>query len=223
MGFSVFLKSFFKNRNPVLKSDRDITKDLIQSIIENDLDSLTIDYEFAIPGCNPFQWANDKHPIERIEFKVILTRNVTSLKDAFRGMESLKYVNLTDTSMITNMSGMFAGAESFNQPVGNWDVSNVTDMSEMFSFAESFNQPLDNWDVSNVTDMSAMFCSAKSFNQPIGNWEVSSVTDMSDMFLAAESFNQPLEKWDISNVINMIGMFSGATSYSYPYIYPKTK
>ena len=30
-------------------------------------------------------------------------------------------------------------------------------MSEMFSGAESFNQPLDNWDTSNVTDMCDMF------------------------------------------------------------------
>ena len=30
-------------------------------------------------------------------------------------------------------------------------------MSEMFRNAESFNQPLDNWDTSNVTDMCDMF------------------------------------------------------------------
>jgi len=43
-------------------------------------------------------------------------------------------------------------------------VSNVKDMSYMFCGAESFNQPLDNWDVSNVTDMYDMFDGALSFN-----------------------------------------------------------
>ena len=31
----------------------------------------------------------------------------------------------------------------------NWDVSNVTNMVFMFWGAESFNQPLNNWDLSN--------------------------------------------------------------------------
>jgi surface protein len=90
-----------------------------------------------------------------------------------------------------------------------WDVSSVTDMSLMFYGAESFNQPLDSWDVSSVTDMSSMFSAASSFNQPIGNWDVSRVTQMDYMFFEATSFNQPLENWDVSNVINMNYMFGG--------------
>ena len=35
------------NRNPVLNSPDDITDELIQQIISNDLDSLTINYEFT--------------------------------------------------------------------------------------------------------------------------------------------------------------------------------
>jgi len=33
--------------------------------------------------------------------------------------------------------------------------------------AESFNQPLNDWNVENVTDMYAMFMEEKSFNQPL--------------------------------------------------------
>ena len=33
-----------------------------------------------------------------------------------------------DTSRVTNMQGLFQGAESFNQPLNKWNVSNVTDM-----------------------------------------------------------------------------------------------
>ena len=35
------------NRNPVLNSPDDITDELIRQIINNDLDSLTINYEFT--------------------------------------------------------------------------------------------------------------------------------------------------------------------------------
>ena len=45
-----------------------------------------------------------------------------------------------------------------------WNVSNVRNMSSMFFGANSFNQPIDNWDVSNVRFMRSMFSGATSFN-----------------------------------------------------------
>jgi len=41
--------------------------------------------------------------------------------------------------------------------INNWDVSNVTYMSGMFDGAEFFNQPLNKWNVSNVENMYGMF------------------------------------------------------------------
>ena len=113
-----------------------------------------------------------------------------------------------DLSGVTNMSNAFAGASSFNQPIGSWDVSSVTDMSGTFAGASSFNQPIGSWDVSSVTDMSGTFAGASSFNQSIGSWDVSSVTSMRDMFDGAFSFNQPIGSWDVSSVTDMSYMFS---------------
>ena len=76
---------------------------------------------------------------------------------AFEDFKNLEYVNIKDTSRVTDMGSMFAGAESFNQPIGNWDTSNVTNMRGVFAGAKSFNQPIGNWDTSNVTNMSGMF------------------------------------------------------------------
>ena len=47
---------------------------------------------------------------------------------------------------------MFREAGAFNHPLTGWDVSSVKDMSSMFEGAVSFNQPLA-WDVSSVKDM----------------------------------------------------------------------
>ena len=195
-------------RNPVLNSPDDITHKLIQRIIDNDLDSLTINYEFT--RCrkrkngedrddwfkeqlqtSPFWRANNVSPIKRIEFEIKLGRNVHSLDYAFYEFEKLEFVNLKDTSNVTRMRDMFCGAKSFNQPIGNWDTSNVTDMNGMFDGAVSFNQPIGNWDTSRVTDMLVMFSGAHSFNQPIGNWNTSSVTNMWGMFNGAESYRYP--------------------------------
>ena len=253
-----------KRRNPVLNSPDDITHELQDAIKNNDLDTLTINYEFtkgfhgsSIDDREAFdEWAREQHRtnpfwgldpepfwrfyLTRIEFEIILGPNVHSLARAFSGQPYLEYVNLRDTSNITDMSYMFAGAKSFNQPIGDWDTSNVTDMSEMFVEAKSFNQPIGEWDTSNVTNMKGMFYGATSFNQPIGDWDTSKVTDMSTMFLCADSFNQPIGdwdtsnvtdmsymldaksfnqpigEWDTSNVTNMKGMFYGATSFNQP-------
>ena len=197
------------NRNPVLNYPDDITDELIHQIINNDLDSLTINYEFTKKFCrsrpwddwnreqfriNPFWIANKITSLKRIDFEIKLGENVHSLARAFENLEKLEYVNIQDTSGVTNMSGMFRFAESFNQPISKWDTSSVTDMSEMFSRAESFNQPIGNWDTSNVTDMSGMFTKAVSFNQQIGDWDTSKVTGMGGMFKRASSYSYPKPK-----------------------------
>ena len=245
------------NRNPVLNSPDDITDELINKICSNDLDSLTINYEFTKDlkvyenynykefdkerkRINPFWIANNKTKIKRIEFEIKFGSNVNSLSCAFLDFKKLEYVNIIDTSNITDMSGMFCRASSFNQPIGNWDTSKVSDMSVMFCQASSFNQPIDNWDTSKVTNMSAMFYGARTFNQPIGNWDTSKVTNMSGMFCKAKAFNQPIANWntskvtimnfmfydaenfnqlindwDISKVTDMIGMFYGASKFDF--------
>ena len=221
----------YREKNPVLNSPADITDEIISRIAYNDMDSLTINYEFTkcindneknddwkkfMLRSNPFWIANQKKELTSIIFKVKLTPKVHSLACAFYNMEKLEFVNLLDTSNVGNMSGMFAFAESFNQPIGDWNTSKVTDMHMMFAGAESFNQPIGNWNTSNVTNMGGMFSYTKSFNQPIGDWNTSKVTTMLMMFAGAESFNQPIGNWNTSNVTNMGGMFSYTKSFNQP-------
>jgi len=66
------------------------------------------------------------------------------------------HISLWDTSNVTDMVGMFAGAKEFNEDIGGWDTSNVIDMSWMFHKAKMFNKDIGGWDTSNVTDMSYM-------------------------------------------------------------------
>ena len=141
-----------------------------------------------------------------------------TMHGAFRDCKNLvlNATDVPDLSQVTNMDVMFAGAESMNQPINNWDVSNVTSMMSLFYEAVSFNQPLNNWDVSNVTNMGTLFYGATSFNQSLWDWDVSSVTDFHSLFSGASSFNQPLGGWDVSSAVNMSAMFFGASSFNFP-------
>ena len=60
---------------------------------------------------------------------------------AFGGTTNMVYraTDVPDLSGVTDMSGMFFGAHSFNGDISPWDVSGVTDMSGVFAGASSFN------------------------------------------------------------------------------------
>ena len=198
---SELIKSFFNHKqdllNPVLNYPKDITDNLINRIISNNLQTLTINYEFTrrrglheswkkfygyISKKNPFYAANLKKPLKHLDFEIRFGPRVHSLSMAFHGLKELESVNIPTISGITDLSGIFSSCEALNQPLAHWNTSSVTDMSGMFCGASSFNQPIGNWDTANVTDMSGMFGDAKSFNQPIGDWDTSKVTDMTYMF-----------------------------------------
>jgi len=142
------------------------------------------------------------------------TSLVTDMSGLIQHAEFNKAIGTWDVSHVTDMAGMFNGAESFNQDIGSWDVAQVTDMSGMFLDAKSFNQDIGGWDVGETTNMEVMFANASAFNQNIGSWNVSRVTDMSGMFFGAESFNQDIGSWDVSNATDMGAMFAYASAFN---------
>ena len=160
----------------VINSPDEIMDELIQKIIDNDISSLTINYEFTRCAAygkneqyeerekeqeqlrtNPFYRANNIKTLRRLSFEINFGSEVHSLACAFRGFDKLEYVNIKDTSGITDMNSMFLGDGAFNQPIGNCDTSKVTNMKMMFRFATSFNHPIGSWDTSSVASMEEMF------------------------------------------------------------------
>lgn len=114
-----------------------------------------------------------------------------------------------DTSLITDMSNLFAGKSDFNEPIGSWNTENVIKMTGMFCDADSFNQNISGWNTKKVTDMEGMFAGAYRFNQKIGLWNTENVTTMRNMFHLC-GFNQDISGWNTSKVTDMAFMFSAA-------------
>ena len=143
----------------------------------------------TLPVGFPFDNNTIKHAVEKW------------MKDREKAIEEYGYISDWNTSAVTDMRGLFAGYDDFNDNINNWDVSDVTSMERMFFNASTFNQPLSRWNVSKVTNMKSMFDGARSFNQPLAAWDVSNVTTMESMFRNASAFNQPLATLNITKVI----------------------
>ena len=162
-------------------------------------------------------WLSNGNASEYGDITKWCTRAVTDMSGAFQDANSFNSdISGWDTRNVTNMENMFAGAEVFNQDIGGWDVGNVENMEGMFSTARAFDQDINGWNVSSVNSMYRMFSNANAFNKPIAAWNVSAVTNMGQMFWNAIAFDQPLSGWDVSSVEYMHYMFIYAASFNQP-------
>lgn len=145
----------------------------------------------------------------------LIPNTLTNMTHMFWGAESFNDPSVSgwDVSNVAYMNETFRGASSFNQPVNNWTVENVVGMRSLFNNAHSFDQDISSWDVSKVQDMSWMFQST-SFNQDISGWETPSLRNMRRMFFEASDFNQDIGGWDVSSVDTMYGTFQDASSFN---------
>jgi hypothetical protein len=179
-----------------------------------------IDAKYSLRQAVEFWCSNDRKVTEYDIFGDISDWD-TSLVTDMSGLFSSKTEFNDDISRwnvenVVTMYRMFYKAGKFNQNINRWKVSSVRNMASMFLEAIDFNMPLNDWDVSNVEDMTLMFSKARCFNQPLDKWIPRNVTSMSMMFQHALSFNQPLNTWDVSNVVDMERMFFGTFCFNQP-------
>lgn len=100
------------------------------------------------------------------------------IKDTIKRKGNKCNLNFIDTSLITDMSDLFAFSK-FNGNISKWNTSNVEDMSWMFLESE-FNRDISKWNISKVKNMSCIFLGSK-FNQDISSWDITNI-DTHDMY-----------------------------------------
>jgi len=207
--------------------DWDVVKEYIEDIIENRSDNEK--YKLLKNIDRLKQYIDVDIDLEQLKKKIETTKHQPKTKDelvqlivdCYYGDVYLKDI---DTSLITDMSGIFNRAHGYlcdfpdykdvdiiwdnpENDISDWDVSNVTDMSHLFQNS-TFSGDISQWDVSSVTSMFEMFRSSR-FNGDISKWDVSNVTDMTQMFYSSK-FNQNISLWDVSKVTSMFEMFRGS-------------
>ena len=132
------------------------------------------------------------------------------LSSAFEGNTELTKFYGGNTSEVTDMSQMFAGAVLVAPYVSGWDTSAVTNMSSMFEGAAEAKPYTKFWNTSAVTDMSMMFKGAVKAKPKVTDWDTLAVANMASMFEGAVEANPDTMDWDTSAVTNMSMMFKGA-------------
>jgi surface protein len=118
-----------------------------------------------------------------------------------------------DTSLVTDMCGLFRDRSSFNLDISGWNTSSVERFEDMFNGASSFNQNIQVWDTSSAISMQYMFQDATSFNQSLTDFDVSNVKFFTSMFEGATNFNSDVIDWDVSSAVLMNKMFKDAVSF----------
>ena len=125
-----------------------------------------------------FNWATAFHQ-DVSSWDVALVTNMASM---FSGAVAFNNggvaLDWADTGLVESTHFMFYNADIFNQSLASWDTSSVTDMYGMFRGANSFTSTsILGWNVSFVIDMQYMFYNNTAFNQDLTGWDVDQVTN----------------------------------------------
>ncbi len=128
--------------------------------------------------------------------------NFFSTGPGFKG-KSIILKNV-DTSQVTNMQGMFTGAEKIQElDVSSFDTSNVINMSGMFNSASNI-QELDvsSFDTRNVTNMAYMFFNMQNIQKlDLSSFDISNVTNFQDIFKDMTDLQKlNISNWDLSKI-----------------------
>ena len=185
----------------------------VQGVWDQTAQTLTVQGNGKIDRNKWFQMRNTlKLTVDSIS-KIEFTSGVQFADDAsrfFEGVQTEKIVfpNGMNTSNVTNMENMFAGATKLKEGnFSDWDTSNVKKMGHMFDRTSALESPVNFRDASNVEDMAFMFWNSKVPSVSIGN--AGKVTTMNRMFEGSQV--EKVEMGNTSSVTNMENMFANAT------------
>ena len=146
------------------------------------------------------------------------TSAIVSMAGMFVSCAYIKSIDFSgiNTSAVTDMQSMFSRCVALTSlDLSSFDTSSVTNMSHMFGDCYKLTSlDLSSFDTSSVTNMDGMFyfCSILTFLD-LSSFDTSSVTDMDGMFLYCyELTSLDLSSFDTSSVTDMYRMFDGCTS-----------
>ena len=154
---------------------------------------------------------------------ILFSKSVENLNYFFSGNidENMIYLQNIDfyefdTSLVTDMSYMFAGCSSLeNLYLADFDTSNVVTMGNMFDGCRSLTYiNFDNWATPSLLYMANMFTNCNSLlDIDISNFDLSSVSNMEQMFYECYSLTSiNMSNYGTPELFNVVEIFFGCDS-----------
>ena len=162
-----------------------------------------------------------KGNLQKIDFKMLDTQNVTDMSYMFSSCSNLTSLDLTslDTQNVTDMSYMFYGCSGLTSlDLTPLDTKNVYYMNSMFSGCSGLTSlDLTPLDTQNVTNMSEMFSTCRGLTSlDLTPLDTKNVYDMSSMFSGCSGLTSldltPLDTQKVTKMCWIFGGCSGLTS-----------
>ena len=157
----------------------------------------------------------DRNKLTNIDFSMLDTANVTSMKGIFKSCSGLTSLDLTplNTAKVTNMGYMFCSCTGItNLDLTPLNTAKVTNMCAMFYGCSGLTSlDLTPLNTANTTNFGMMFASCKRLTSlNVNNFVTSKAADMSIMFSGCSGLTSiDVSSFDTSNVKNMSRMFEG--------------
>ena len=138
-------------------------------------------------------------------------------------LDQPKPIIFKTSSLLTNISSIFAYCNVFNQPVSITNTSNLDNIKSMFASCSNFNQKVNFNIFANVTNMESMFNGCTTFNNgsltndnlnPITLPNSSLVTNISSMFASCSQFNQSVSITNTNNITDTSCMFLNCSIFN---------
>ena len=166
-----------------------------------------------------YYWFGDMSKLQSITgTQYFNTSQVTNMCLMFAGAGAMMPnldANFLNTSNVKTMESMFANSEFTSIIVSDWNTSEVTNMLEMFAFCYNLTSlDLSNFNTSKVTTMEGMFNEDYILvSLDLSNWNTSNVTNMNNMFHECNALTSvDLSSFNTAKVTTMYSMFDYCTS-----------
>ena len=157
-------------------------------------------------------------PDGEISVKLKWSYPLSNCVNMFKDLSDILSINFVkfDTSLVTEMNGMFMGCTSLvSLDLSNIDSKNVNNMIDMFNRCTSLKSiNLDNFSTSSATMMNAMFYSCSSLESiNLDNFDTSKVISMESIFMECTSLTSlDLKHFNTKSLVRMGDMFNNCNS-----------
>lgn len=145
--------------------------------------------------------------------KCIIRNNIRVNRYVFQNCKKLQYVDISGSTLVSNIGGMFSGCESLTTiKADNVIFSNVTACGWMFQNCKLLTSVdfISKLDITNVNSMEGMFANCESLTHiPTSHWRTNKGTVMNTMFAGCKSLTSlDLSNFVTDNVDRMYNVFT---------------